>query len=130
MNERPRSGRRSLGRCQELVVHTDSFDGTLVDANPAVGAKAGVNSGLLFTFDSLGWADINTGFTGVANIRVNFRWHFSTSLAGNPVPETIFHITTVPESAKLSDQGGVIVRNEGIVVKGLLRFKFLILFPG
>ena len=114
---------------QELVVHTDSFDGTLVDTNTAVGAKAGGNSGLLFTFDSLGWADINTGFTGGANIRVNFCWHFSTSLAGNPVPETIFHITTVPESAKLSDQGGVIVRNEGIVVKGLLRFKFRILFP-
>ena len=78
------------GRYQKLVVQTDSLDGTLVDTNTAVGAKAGVNSGLLFTLDSLGWADINASLTGCANIRVNFRWHFSTSLAGNPVLETTF----------------------------------------
>jgi len=75
---------------QSLVIHRNSFDGALIDTDTAVGAETRINNGLIVALYGLGGTNINASLAACAGIGVNFCWHFSTSLAGNPVLETTF----------------------------------------
>ena len=58
-----------------LVFHRNSFDGALIDTGTAIGAETLIDNGLVFAGDGLGWTTIDAGFTGGADIGINFCWH-------------------------------------------------------
>jgi hypothetical protein len=85
-----------MERKQSLVVHTNSFDGALIDAGTTVGAKTSVNNGLLVTLDGLGGTYISASLAGCADFGINFCCHFWTSPVGNPLKKDLCHTKYTP----------------------------------
>ena len=75
MNDPGKSG-TTVDNIYRLVVQIDSLDRAFVDADTTIGAKTGIDNGLLVTLNSLSGTCVNASFTGCADFGINFSCHF------------------------------------------------------